>query len=264
MKKLFEPVLRLFSNNATPPRESAQLVDIEVEANEAIYAIGDIHGEIRLLDALLDIIEVQHPPSTGQKALIFLGDYIDRGPRSAQVIDRLIALRSKGAWVHCLMGNHEQMFLDFIGAPSAAHEWLRHGGLDTLASYGIAADLRRAGRSELSRLIAAHIPREHIEFLKSLQHILRAGRLVFVHAGIRPGTALERQTLEDVLWIRDGFLDQPLDTGLTVVHGHTPGQHPVSEGGRICVDTGAYASGILTAVRLSGDEEPSFVSTLAQ
>lgn len=261
MMRLLAPVRDFLARKPAAAPEPLRLIDLPATGTETVYAVGDVHGEARLLASLTDMIEADARELPGRKIIIFLGDYLDRGPQTAQVMDDLIRRRPAGFEVFHLCGNHEQMFLDFLDAPHPAHNWLRHGGIETLASYGIEMDLRRVSRTALSALLASHIPDEHVIFLKGLPDIIRCKDMIFVHAGIRPGVPLELQARQDVLWIRDGFLDQALDPTRTVVHGHTPSAKPVLAPGRIGVDTGAYASGQLTAVRLRAGEDPLFLST---
>lgn len=247
-----------------PGRSSAprpiKIIDILPNGNDTIYAVGDIHGELKLLRKLLAIIAQDTESSGGRVMVIFLGDYIDRGPDSAGVLDLLISRYRKEWEVLHLCGNHEEMFLNFLEGPRRGHEWLSHGGVDTLTSYGARDDERRTSSAVLSSLASSHIPDDHLAFLRSLPHMVRYGQYAFVHAGIRPGIPLDQQDSRDLLWIRQGFLDQSLDPDLTIVHGHTPGREPVVAPGRICVDTGAYAYGQLTAVRLRAGAEPVFLS----
>lgn len=261
MMRLLAPVRDFLARKPAAGPDPVRLIDLSATGTETIYAVGDVHGEARLLGLLTDMIEADASAFPGRKILIFLGDYLDRGPQTAQVVDTLIRRRPAGFEVFHLFGNHEQMFLDFLSAPHPGHNWLRHGGIETLASYGISTDLRRTGKAALSALLASHIPDEHVTFLKALPDIIVCKDMIFVHAGIRPDVPLGRQARQDVLWIRDGFLDQELDSTRTVVHGHTPSASPVVAPGRIGIDTGAYASGQLTAVRLRGGETPQFLST---
>lgn len=263
MNRVLSTVKALFGGRPPASSQEARRIVISPDPADTVYAVGDIHGEARLLDRLLGLIEADAQARSGRKLLIFLGDYIDRGPDSARVLDILLGPVPKGFERFHLCGNHEEMFLDFLDAPHAGHEWLQHGGIDTLASYGIALEDRRAGRPKLTSLIASHIPDDHLAALRSLPHLITYGDFAFAHAGIRPGVPLDQQSRQDLLWIREGFLDQNGTSGLTVVHGHTPGAAPVTAPGRICVDTGAFASGRLTAVRLHSDQKPEFITAHA-
>jgi serine/threonine protein phosphatase 1 len=154
----------------------------------------------------------------------------------------------------CLMGNHEQIFLDFLEDPNVITSWMSLGGLETLASYGLRPKLtlRPAEVEEIQARLLAALPKAHRQFLQELQYCYRCGDYLFVHAGVRPGAALEEQLPEDLLWIREPFLTSTKNFGAVVVHGHTPETSPVVLPNRICVDTGAYVTGVLTCLVLEG------------
>jgi serine/threonine protein phosphatase 1 len=208
---------------------------------EPIYAIPDIHGQDALLDEALERIEADG----GRGArVVFLGDLVDRGPGSRAVIERLRAGQAEGRDWTVLRGNHDQLFLDFLdhGAIHSARilsgkTWLdpRLGGAETLASYGVSAT-EAAPPLEEAR---AAVPRAHRDWLATLPHWHEAGGLLFVHAGIRPGVALDRQDPADLIWIRAGFLDHGAPHPWLVVHGHTALEHPAHFGNRIDLDGGA-------------------------
>lgn len=225
-----------------------------------IYAIGDIHGAADALDRLIEKIE-KDAGGLDQAQLIFLGDYVDRGIDSKGVIERLVAFQNRYKDAVFLKGNHEATMLDFLANPDAALEWLEWGGDQTLRSYGVAGALTKSGDA-LSTSLADALPQSHRDFLKglSLKHI--AGDYLFVHAGIRPGVAIEDQEEEDLIWIRARFHDATPDErpDKVVVHGHQATKKPVDAGWRIGVDTGACWSGVLTAVCLAGDKR-KFIST---
>ncbi len=225
-----------------------------------LYAIGDIHGAADALDRLLEKID-KDAGGLHEAQLIFLGDYVDRGPDSKRVIERLASLKKELADVVFLKGNHEAVMLDFLSDPEEAIEWLEWGGDQTLRSYGVAGALTKAGE-DLSRALADALPKAHLDFLNGLSLMHRAGDYLFVHAGLRPGVAVEDQDEEDLLWIRKKFHDAPASKrpDVTVVHGHHPTKKPVDAGWRIGVDTGACWSGVLTAVCLYG-EKRKFIST---
>lgn len=225
-----------------------------------VYAIGDIHGHLELLDNLLEIIarDVRALGRSDRPVLVFVGDYVDRGPASRGVIERLVALkgaadRQGGCEVRALMGNHEQTLLSFLQNPEAGGAWIEFGGGETLASYGV---LRPPGRGDPDswRAVQAqfqhNLPPEHLAFLQGLELSARYGDYLFVHAGVRPGVPWDQQQPEDLLWIRNDFLSLPHRLGCVVVHGHTPDPDPFIGPDRINIDTGAYATGVLTAVRL--------------
>ena len=259
---MFGPIKRLFGVSP-PAMERRERVHVGSRTWPAvIYAIGDVHGCLAELRALERKIVEDASAINGDKWIICLGDYIDRGPDSAGVLDALMAPPPAGFRRICLAGNHELMALDFLHEPRPRADWLAFGGQETLASYGVSLAAIQAGNTRSRQaLLDSHIPAEHIEFMKELAISVSVPGYLFVHAGIRPGIALEHQSENDLLWIRGEFLDAPPTPGLRVVHGHTPNPDPVLNDARICVDTGAFATGILTAVRLTEHEEPRFLST---
>jgi serine/threonine protein phosphatase 1 len=235
--------------------------DVQLFATEGktIYAVGDIHGRLDLLKTLLSQIEADaSSPSDGAPLLIFVGDYIDRGPASKGVVDRIIDVqRSPIFEVRCLMGNHERTLLDFLNDPMIGPIWAAHGGIETLAAYGVSAPAVGAGADEWARArdaFEALLPRRHLEFFASLKPYTVCGDFLFVHAGVRHGVPLGEQTERDLLTIRRDFLTKETRFEKIVVHGHTPVEAAYSGPYRINVDTGAYATGVLTAVRLLGDQ----------
>lgn len=228
----------------TPGRSS-------VPDGERIYAIGDIHGCATLLDRLLERIEADCNGSS--RRLVFLGDYVDRGPDSRGVIERLWAISQREPDAVFLMGNHERAMLDFLADARAGAEWLHWGGDKTAESYGVDGAWREEPEDVGVRLGAA-IPAAHLEFLRGLSlHFLR-GDYLFVHAGVRPGIPLGDQTEDDLLWIREDFHNAPAAQrpDKVVVHGHHPLRKPLDAGWRIAVDTGAVWSDVLTCVALTG------------
>jgi serine/threonine protein phosphatase 1 len=221
-----------------------------------IYAIGDIHGRLDLLDEVLARVDTdmaRHPASNATS--VFLGDYIDRGPDSRHVLERLIGCCAARPTI-CLMGNHEAYLRDFLKNPDILSAWRRYGGLDTLLSYGLAprfesdAEEQRELASQLDRIL----PPGHREFLGSLKQYFVCGDFFFVHAGVRPGISLTEQSEDDLLGIRADFLSCEDHFGKVVVHGHTPVLEPDVRPNRINIDTGAYATGRLTCLVLEGDE----------
>lgn len=224
-------------------------------SNTRVYAVGDIHGCTTLLDVLHILIEEDAKPFTGQKHIVYLGDFIDRGPDSKGVIDRLLDRVPSGFDGHHLRGNHDVALLTFLADPKFYRVWRSFGGADTLLSYGVrpplphAVDQIYAARDELQHAL----PARHLEFLKALPLTLVLGDYLFVHAGIRPGLAIEHQAEDDLLWIREPFLSSDADHGKVVVHGHTPVERPQCASNRISVDTGAYATGVLTCAVLEED-----------
>jgi serine/threonine protein phosphatase 1 len=221
-----------------------------------IYAVGDVHGRLDLLDDLLAKIvdDIAASPQAGPPVLIFLGDYVDRGAHSRGVIDRLIALeRQPNLELRVLKGNHEQALLTFLEDPEFGPSWIQNGGAATLASYGVAAPQTRLPPEpwvQARDALAQALPPEHLRFLRSLELCVEYGGYIFVHAGLRPGVPIDRQTERDMLWIRAEFLEERRPFAKMVVHGHTPEAEPYMGPVRIGLDTGAYATGVLTAGRL--------------
>jgi serine/threonine protein phosphatase 1 len=221
------------------------------------YAIGDIHGRLDLLDQLIDAIDADdacRPPA--QTHLVFLGDLIDRGPQSAEVIDRVIEIENARPNVSIIAGNHEEVFLLALeGDREALRFFSRIGGRETILSYGIAAETYdQIDYDGLAALLAKHVPAAHIDFLRSLKNTVTLGDYLFVHAGIRPGVALEDQKLSDLRWIRRDFLDFDGHNGFVVVHGHTPSAAVEHRHNRVGIDTGAWETGRLTALGLQGTD----------
>lgn len=237
-------VQRLLGTRQNPPR---------VPDGVCVYAVGDIHGRFDLLDPLLEQIWADAPQAAN--TLIFLGDYVDRGPSSKQVIDRVAQLERSGWDIIKLRGNHEQILLEYLQNPDVYQAWRTFGGAETLLSYDVrppvfsdAGEIRRAHAEFLAAL-----PRLHRDFLNGLETSYIVGDYFFVHAGVRPGLAFERQMPEDMLWIRDEFLNSDIRFGKVVVHGHSPSEKPIIRPNRIGIDTGAYATGALTAVKFVAD-----------
>lgn len=246
------PVRRLFKyvTDRQAPRG-------RLPAGRRVYAVGDIHGRRDLLDALLVRIEAdiaaRGPADT---LVIFLGDLIDRGPESRGVVDRLIEYGRGPIATRFLMGNHEEVFLRALSGDLKALRFLiRIGGRETILSYGITEENYRAlDFEDLMGRVRAKVPAEHIAFLSGFERWVEAGDYLFVHAGIRPGVPLEEQAGADLRWIRDDFLRHRDTFGRIVVHGHSITQDVDIRPNRIGIDTGAYASGRLTALGLEGGE----------
>jgi serine/threonine protein phosphatase 1 len=230
-----------------------------------VYGVGDIHGRYDLLKALLAKIaaDAEGGAKGRRPVLIFCGDYVDRGPQSAEVIQALLWLRQRPQFdVRLLKGNHEASMLDYIAGRPGAEAWLRYGGDETLRSYGVEpppAKAKPAAHAQARDSLLETMPAAHLWLLQSLPLTEVAGDYVFVHAGVRRGAALADQREEDLLWIRQGFVDQVFPFEKMVIHGHTwTGDQPETRKHRIGIDTGAYATGVLTAVRLD-DGEMSFL-----
>jgi serine/threonine protein phosphatase 1 len=217
---------------------------------QRVYAVGDVHGCLERLVALHEAIAQDMAERPAEDAwLIHLGDYVDRGPESAQVVEWLMAGPPvPGARVVNLMGNHEEMMLAAVASADdgPAGHWLVNGGADSLHSWGVP-------RQSKHTAWAGFIPKEHLIFLRDLTLRHQVGPYLFVHAGVRPGVAIEQQARQDLLWIREPFLSSKLDHGAVVVHGHTPRQEPSVRPNRIGIDTGAVIGGTLTCAVLEGD-----------
>jgi serine/threonine protein phosphatase 1 len=225
-------------------------------APDIIYAIGDVHGCDDMLGRLEDLIFEDSGKHDGTKWLIMLGDYVDRGPKSASVLQRLMTAPRADIDRVCLAGNHESVMLDFLRRPARTHRWLELGGLETLRSYGIPTV--PDNREVLKDLLQTHIPPEHVAFLESLPSMLSVPGYCFVHAGLREGVALARQQDSDLLWLRPTAVDKTAARNdFVTVHGHTPVSKVEIAPGRINIDTGAYMSGVLTALRLSRGRAPA-------
>jgi serine/threonine protein phosphatase 1 len=215
-----------------------------------IYAVGDIHGRADLLNDALARVDADLATYPDCNPLhIFLGDYIDRGPASRAVIDRLVD-RAGTHNIICLKGNHESYMLDFLKTPRVLSEWQHLGGLQTIMSYGIKPSINAdpAKQIELSRALHKALPGAHRNFLRSLRLSFTCGDFFFTHAGVKPRVSLDRQKEEDLLWIRDDFLLCEDDHGKIIVHGHTPVATPEIRKNRINIDTGAYATDRLTCL----------------
>ena len=221
------------------------------------YVVGDIHGRLDLLDELLDKIHADMDRREATRTLlVFVGDLIDRGPHSAQVVERLRTYRRRDVQPIFLLGNHEEVLLRIVdGDPSPLPSWLRFGGAQCLQSYGV--DPRKVASVVASHAvltIRGAIPQEHVEFLRSFVDSCRFGDYLFVHAGIRPGVGLQQQSQSDLRWIREPFLTDETKHGFVVVHGHTISPEVEERPNRIGIDTGAFATGVLTAIGIEGTE----------
>lgn len=228
-----------------------------------VYAVGDIHGRLDLLERLLRMIEQDDSRrGAADTTIVFLGDLVDRGPDSRGVVDRLLALSREPVPTRFLMGNHEEVFLRAVrGDPRATRFLVRIGGRETVLSYGISEEeYRGLGFEELTALLGERVPPEHVAFLSSFEKYIEIGDYLFVHAGLRPGIALEDQAMSDLCWIRDDFLRHRESFGRMVVHGHSITDGVDLRANRIGIDTGAFASGKLTAIALERDDR-WFLST---
>jgi serine/threonine protein phosphatase 1 len=224
-------------------------------AGVRIYAIGDVHGRADLLDQIFTRIDAHiasHPIVRPVQVLV--GDYIDRGPNSRQVLDRLIEREATHEMV-LLKGNHETFVFEFLRNPSILTSWSQFGALETLMSYGLKPSLNAdaATQKELAAALQATLPKSHLGFLGGLQSSFGCGDFFFVHAGVKPRIPLSKQRDEDLLWIRDEFLLYEEDFGKIIVHGHTPVREIDIRPNRINIDTGAYATGQLACLVIQGD-----------
>lgn len=232
-----------------------------------VYAVGDIHGRLDLLERLLGRMEEDCARSRPKRvAVVFLGDYVDRGPNSRLVVERLMHGAPQGGaladaeWV-CLKGNHEDYMVRFVDEVHVGAAWCLNGGYETLRSYaGELPERLGADMEALQVLLGRTLPPQHLRFLARLPLMHREGDYVFVHAGIRPGIALDDQDPHDLMWIRDDFLYDSTPSDKVVVHGHTPSPTPDIRPHRIGIDTGAYYTGHLTALVLEGADRRFLVS----
>lgn len=233
-------------------RRNRPTFDAPLSPAVPFFAIGDIHGRADLLERLL--VEVP-----ADQKLVFVGDYIDRGEDSADVLRRLMTLQAeRGEQVVCLIGNHEVFLLDFLdGSKSGGSGWLRHGGLQTLSSFGAAIpvgdDVSGASWAEARRSLSEAMGPEMVAWVRTLPALWHSGNVCVVHAGADPGRHLEDQSRDDFIWGHPDFETKPRMDGTWIIHGHTIVPEPRIKEGRISIDTGAYASGRLTAVQIRSD-----------
>ncbi|MEM9043721.1 MAG: metallophosphoesterase [Pseudomonadota bacterium] len=231
--------------------------DEPLAPDRRVYAVGDVHGRMDLLRDLIEEILRDAQPYDGIPDVVFLGDHIDRGEDSSAVLDFLIDLRSQHEINPVyLLGNHERMMLDFLAMPEQGERWLRYGGLQTLMSYGISTHGPVTETETLIKIQAdlAEAMGPHKAFLDHMLLWHRRGNILFTHAGANPAKGPREQNDHALLWGHPRFFDTPREDGLWVVHGHTVVEEPEIEQGRIAVDTGAYFSNRLTAVRIDGGE----------
>lgn len=226
-----------------------------VPDGERYYVVGDIHGRLDLYEALIDAIEADDAAqSGGESHIILLGDLVDRGPDSAGVVARTRRWQKKRS-VRVLAGNHEEMFLNAFKKPEVLRHFLKHGGRETILSYGLAKKKFNAMTlDELFEQLPDLIPKKERKYIASFEDMIVAGDYLFVHAGIDPSLTLEEQKRSDLLWIRDRFLNHEGPLEKVVVHGHTIFDSVMDCGNRIGIDTGAFRSGVLTALVLEADE----------
>lgn len=222
-----------------------------------VWAVGDVHGRLDLLRPLVDAIVTEaRSSSMDRKVVVFLGDYVDRGPESRGVLQYLAELqRDESIEWRFLKGNHEEAMLDFLNDPSAGARWCEYGGDATLASYGLRLPGMRHMVKAWARIatdLDHKLTARERAFLEGLELSVTVGDYFFAHAGARPGESLDRQTTRDLMWIRNSFLESDVEFEKVVVHGHTPTRDVYADHRRIGVDTKAYESGVLSALRIQG------------
>lgn len=228
-----------------------------VPAGQRVYAIGDIHGRDDLFAQVIDLIRADHATrGPAQLTLVLLGDLVDRGPQSSEVVERAINLRAEFPGMRFLIGNHEECFLAALGGDvRRLRYFMRIGGEATIRSYWKDdASFGSASFEEVAERLPHLVPADHVEFLGEGEDFIEIGDYVFVHAGIRPGVPLEKQSLTDLRWIRDEFLDSLSDHGRMIVHGHSITNEPDEQANRIGIDIGAFRSGSLAALGLEGSK----------
>ena len=249
---------RLFNRTHKVVPAALPRVPAGLPAGSVVWAIGDIHGRLDLLDRLLSAITDSDEVRNGVKpVLVFLGDYIDRGSNSRGVIDRLVILADDPTFeTYFLKGNHEDKMLEFLEDSTVGAAWCDYGGAQALESFGLKVPVlkhRQEGWASLSSDLAHRLSPRQRDFLESLEYSVAIGGYFFAHAGARPGVPLEDQSQHDLMWVRGSFLNSEVRFERVVVHGHTPADDPYIDHRRIGIDTRAYESGVLTAVRLEGE-----------
>ncbi len=252
MQRVTSAIGRIDQSRNTPAQ--SHRVPASLPDGVRIYAVGDIHGRSDLLSRLLHCIEADRRQRPAERAItVFVGDYIDRGPSSRHVIDLLLHWRENNDAVF-LRGNHEMFLTRFLSDPKTLESWRQLGGLETLLSYGLQPSINpdREEQWRLAEQLAGSVPKEHLDFLESLDSFYSCGDFFFVHAGIRPGIPIAQQSEQDMLWTRKEFLahEQPFER--FVVHGHTPVAALDVRSNRINIDTGAFATGHLTCIVIEG------------
>lgn len=245
---IFEPLRKLFGSapaKAPQPR---------VPDGERYYVIGDIHGRLDLFEALVDAIDRDDAAAGAAKTtVVLLGDLVDRGPDSAGVIELARRWQAERD-VRLLAGNHEEMFLESFEDQEVLRHFLKHGGRETILSFGIPRrEFNDLSIDELFERLPNIVPQDVRDYLQSFEEMIVAGDFVFVHAGIDPSVPLEEQKRRDMLWIRERFLRHQGKFEKVVVHGHTIFDEVIDSEYRIGIDTGAFRTGVLTALVLEGE-----------
>lgn len=238
-------------------RQAEKMFTPLVPPESRIYAVGDIHGRADLLADLHDIIRADAKTAPARRVIVYLGDYVDRGLQSREVVDLLLKRPLEDFENVYLKGNHEAALLDFLTDSRIGPNWIQYGGGATLLSYRVGLSGLETGGTDFiaaQKEFTDHLPPSHLSFYRELSLTHVEGDYFFVHAGIRPGISIDQQSPEDLLWIRDDFLDFTGDFGCVVVHGHTITDRPEMRDNRIGIDTGAFATGRLTCLVLEGDK----------
>ncbi|WP_309662844.1 metallophosphoesterase [Sphingomonas sp.] len=246
-----------FLRTLFPQGTGSAAAEPSLPAGYRVYAVGDIHGRLDLLNDTLSRIEADiDGRRPAQNIIVFLGDLIDRGPASADVVERLRTYYRDGLRTVFLTGNHEEVLLRLIrGESRYLRDWLSFGGAECAKSYGISSTaLKQMDAEQAVAHLRQKIPDSHQRFLQGFVDTFQIGAYVFVHAGVRPGVPLSEQTQADLRWIRRPFLDNDADHGFIVVHGHTISGEVDVRTNRVGIDTGAYRTGVLTAMGLEGEE----------
>lgn len=259
-------LLKRWLNGPAPGQAEADTVEKDTQSQvkpcllpgRRLYCIGDIHGRLDLLEELHAMIQKDCAGFDGRRIVVYLGDYIDRGAQSKQVLDLLIEQPLEGFERVHLLGNHENALLDFLRNPQGiGAAWLSFGGQVTCLSYGVGIGklMLNMDLDLLREELAEKLPQSHLDFINSMPLYHTEGDYCFVHAGIRPGVPIADQQLGDLLWIREEFTRSPGNHGFVIVHGHTISEEVEVLPNRIGIDTGAYQSGLLTALVLEGSRQ---------
>jgi serine/threonine protein phosphatase 1 len=257
---LYSSLKKLFAKNSLSLTDKPFISGLS--PFQRIYCIGDIHGRHDLLQQIHELILADANEYLHTSHIVYIGDYIDRGAQSKQVIDYLLSNPLPDFESIFLLGNHEQVLLEFLHEPQSAAAWFSFGGLSTLTSYGVEITGIPTPKQlpDLQKSFQEKIPDAHRQFFQQLLPFYEKDNYYFVHAGVRPGIKLKKQRREDMLWIREKFLDSQKFHGKIIVHGHTITDEPEIHSNRIGIDTGAYSSNILTCLVLENDEH-RFLST---
>ena len=254
---IFSRIGNVLSNSHKGSKNKVSLSEARMPERHRAYVIGDIHGRADLLKVVLDKVADDMTTAPPNVYLIFLGDYVDRGHQSREVIDMILSYSQPGLNVVTLAGNHEEAMLDFLREPHGASDWLRFGGIATLHSYRVGSPpgvLTREKQEVIAENLNENLPDKHRQFLEDLDDWFELGDYMFVHAGIDPSRSLSRQDPQQSRWIREPFLSHSRLYEKVVVHGHTITDKPEFHPNRISIDTGAYYSGNLTCLVLENND----------